>query len=98
MLIPPDATKPYILRCDASGTEIGSVLAQLDGNGLDRPIGYGSRKFLDREAKMSTVEMELLSVVWSLNHFQQYTYGAKIQVYRPTDHNCLKWLQTMANS
>lgn len=95
MLIPADVRKPFILRCDASGTGIGSVLAQVDINGLERPIGYASRKLIPREANMSTVERELLSVVWSLNHFQQFTYGTRVHVY--TDHNCLKWLQTMAN-
>ena len=95
MLVPPDITKPFILRCDASGTGLGSVLAQLDPEGVERPVGYASRKLIPREAKMSTVERELLSVVWSLSHFQQYTYGAKVQVY--TDHNCLRWLKTMAN-
>jgi hypothetical protein len=95
LLLPPDFKRPFILRCDASGTGIGSVLAQVDAKGIERPISYASRKLLDREAKMSTVERELLCVVWSLSHFQQYTYGSKIQIY--TDHNCLKWLQTMAN-
>jgi len=95
MLVPPDIKKPFILRCDASGTGLGSVLAQLDPEGVERPVGYASRKLIPREAKMSTVERELLSVVWSLSHFQQYTYGAKVQVY--TDHNCLRWLKTMAN-
>src|SRR6218665_3646245 len=80
---------------DASGTGIGSVLAQVDINVLERPIGYASRKLIPREANMSTVERELLSVVWSLNHFQQITYGTSVHVY--TDHNCIKWLQTMAN-
>ena len=95
MLSPPDITKPFILRCDASGSGVGAVLAQLDSKGVERPIAYASRKLLDREAKMSTVERELLCVVWSLSHFQQYTYGTKVNVF--TDHNCLRWLQTMAN-
>jgi hypothetical protein len=95
MLIPPDIRKPFILRSDASATGIGSLLAQLDDDGTERPIGYASRKLIERETRMSTVERELLAVVWSLNHFQQYTYGTKVHVY--TDHNCLKWLQTMAN-
>src|SRR6218665_1249708 len=95
MLIPPDIRKPFILRCDASGTGIGSLLAQVDINVLKCPIGYASRKLIPREANMSTVERELLSVVWSLNHFQRFTYRTSVHVY--TDHNCLEWLQTMAN-
>lgn len=63
---------------------------------IERPVAYASRKLLDRERKMSTIERELLSIVWALNHFQQYTIGNKIFVY--TDHNCLKWLDTMANT
>ena len=95
-IIPPDITKPFILRCDASGTGLGAALLQKDEQGTERPISYASRKLLDREIKMSTVERETLCVVWALNHFQQYTYGAQVDIY--TDHNCLRWLQTMANT
>lgn len=67
-LVPPDINKPFILRCDESGTGVGSVLAQLDPRGIELPIGYASRKPKDREARKSTVTRELLYVVWSLNH------------------------------
>jgi hypothetical protein len=95
-IIPPDIKQPFILRCDASGTGLGAALLQKDAQGIEKPISYASRQLLERETRMSTVERETLCVVWALNHYQQYTYGAKVDIY--TDHNCLRWLQTMANT
>ena len=77
-------------------SELGAALLQKDEQGVEKPVSYASRKLIERESKFSTVERDTLCVVWALNHFQQYTYGAQVDLY--TDHNCLRWLQSMANT
>ena len=95
VLIPPVPGKGYILKTDACDTGIGCIIGQEGDDKLEHPIAYASRKLLPRERAYSTVEKEALAVVWALSHFEEYTYGAKCQVR--TDHNCLRYLQTMTN-
>lgn len=95
VLVPPAPNELYILKSDASGKCIASILMQTNEKGEEHPVGYASRKLLPREVNYSTVERECLGIVWGLSHFENYTYGAKIEIR--TDHNCLKWLNQMAN-
>lgn len=85
----PDFDKPFILTTDASGYAIGSVLSQ--GNSPnDLPIAFASRTLNDAETRYSTIEKELLAIVWSCKYFRQYLYGRKFTIY--TDHKPLCWL------
>ncbi|MFZ2538957.1 MAG: reverse transcriptase family protein, partial [Oscillospiraceae bacterium] len=95
VLIPPDPTRSYILKSDACKNCIASVLLQTNDAGEEHPVAYASRKLLPNEVNHSTVEHELLGIVWGLAHFEHYTYGADIEVR--TDHYCLRWLNKMAN-
>lgn len=85
----PDMTKPFILTTDASDVAIGAVLSQ-GSIGSDRPIAYASRTLTDTEKRYSTIERELLAVIWAVKHFRPYLYGHKFDIY--TDHKPLKWL------
>ncbi|KAL0831975.1 hypothetical protein ABMA28_001475 [Loxostege sticticalis] len=60
----PDFEKPFILTTDASDVSIGAVLSQ-GTVGTDRPIAYASRTLSQTEIKYSTIEKELLAIVWS---------------------------------
>jgi len=65
----PDFSKPFIITTDASGTAIGAILSQ----GLiekDRPITpYASRILNNVEKNYSTIEKELLAIVYGVKHF-----------------------------
>ena len=39
----PDFSKDFILETDASGVELGAILAQGDEDGIIHPIAYASR-------------------------------------------------------
>ena len=79
----PDCSKPFILQVDACDEGIGAALFQeVDGEML--PIGYASRKLLDREKKYAIMEKECLAVVYAVKHFHQYLYGS--QFILQTDH------------
>ena len=94
VLVPADPNKDYILQTDCSSVSAGAILMQLDDDGNEHVIAYASRKLLPRERNYSTIERELLCIVWSLQHFEYYVYGKKVKVY--SDHKGLQWLKTMA--
>lgn len=88
----PDFTKPFILTTDASNFAIGAVLSQ-GIVGSDKPIAFASRKLSDTESRYSTIEKELLAVVWAVKYFRPYLYGRKFTIY--TDHRPLAWLNSL---
>lgn len=85
----PDMTKPFVLTTDASEVAIGAVLSQGPIGG-DKPIAYASRTLTDTEKRYSTIERELLAIIWATKHFRPYLYGHKFDIY--TDHRPLVWL------
>jgi hypothetical protein len=73
----PDFNKQFTLTTDASNYAIGAVLSQnLDDK--DLPIAYASRTLNKHEEQLSTIEKELLAIIWSCKHFRLYIYGQKI--------------------
>lgn len=88
----PDPSKPYILTTDASAVALGAVLSQ-GTVGTDQPIAYASRTLSETEMRYSTIERELLAVIWAVKHFRPYLYGNKFTIY--TDHRPLAWLDSL---
>ncbi|KAJ9519373.1 hypothetical protein QJQ45_023169 [Haematococcus lacustris] len=91
ILIAPDPTQPYTLRCDASGIGIGAVLSQGTGP-AERVVAYHSRKLLPAERNYPTHEQELLSLVEALKVWRHYLLGAHFTLL--TDNWANKHLQT----
>lgn len=87
LLIYPDFNKPFNLTTDASNEALGAVLSQ-GKVGQDRPIAYASRTLNKAEKNYSTIEKELLAIVWATRNFRCYLQGRKFTVY--TDHKPLK--------
>ena len=58
--------------CDASKQGLGAVLQQSQTNGEWRPICFASRISSDFESKYSINELELLAIVWAVEHFRNY--------------------------
>lgn len=90
VLMFPNFAKPFFLTTDACDYAIGGVLEQLDDNNQRRPIAYASRTLNSAEKNYSTIEKELLAIVWAVKHFRPYLYGRKFTIR--TDHQPLKWL------
>ena len=65
---------PNILTTDASTKGLGATLWQEQPNGDLKPIGFASRFLSDTEKKHAINELELLAVVWGLEHFRLYIY------------------------
>lgn len=88
----PDYDKPFILTTDASTVALGAVLSQ-GQVGSDKPVAYASRTLSDTETRYSTIERELLAILWAVKHFRPYLYGRKFLIY--TDHRPLAWLYSL---
>lgn len=88
----PDFDQPFILTTDASDFALGAVLSQ-GKIGFDKPVAYASRTLSDTETRYSTIEKELLAIVWAVKYFRPYLYGRKFTIY--TDHRPLTWLMSL---
>ena len=91
----PDFSRTFILRTDASDTGLGAILIQDQGFG-DQTIGCASRKLNDAEKNYSTIEKELLAVVWGIQKFSPYLYGREFVLQ--SDHLPLQHLDQMKNA
>lgn len=88
----PDFTKEFILTTDASNLAIGAVLSQ-GTVGSDKPIAYASRTLNTSEINYSTIEKELLAIVWATKYFRPYLFGRKFKII--TDHKPLQWIMNL---
>lgn len=81
----PDFDKQFELTTDASNFAIGAILSQ-----DEHPIAYASKTLNPAETNYSTIEKEMLAIVWACRHFRPYLYGTKFVI--KTDHKPLQWL------
>lgn len=88
----PDFTKDFVLTTDASNFAIGAVLSQ-GPIGNDKPIAYASRTLNSSEINYSTIEKELLAIVWATKYFRPYLFGRKFKIV--TDHRPLQWVMSL---
>ena len=72
--------------CDASNTSSGAALEQ-HSTAVWVAIAHASRFLNSLEEKNSVHELELLGVVWAIEHFKYYLYGKHFTVV--TDHQAL---------
>ena len=85
----PDWSLPFEIMCDASDYAIGAILGQRKDK---KPylIYYASRTPNNAQMNYTTIEKELLAVVFALDKIRSYLIGAPIVVF--TDHAALKYL------
>ena len=83
-----NAQSENIITTDASTKGLGATLWQKQKSGELKPIGFASRYLSDTERKYAINELELLAVVWGLEHFRLYFYGKPIELL--TDHQALE--------
>ena len=81
-----DTTKQTRVRCDASKKGLGACLQQKYGTTWET-IAFASRFLNNLESRYSTNELELLTVVWSMEHFKYYLCGSEFILQ--TDHQAL---------
>ena len=83
----------FVLDTDASQhLGIGAVLSQLQPDGTERVIAYGSSSLNEHEKNYCATQLEMLALVTYMDHFRYYLLGRK---FRPrTDHHSLVWLMS----
>ena len=80
---------------DACGTQLGTVLYQTQGKGLDRVIAYASRTLSKAERRYHTCKLKFLALKRAVTEqFLKYLYGRTFDVY--TDDNPLTYILTSA--
>ncbi|XP_062113024.1 uncharacterized protein LOC133824167 [Humulus lupulus] len=80
ILIVPDWSEPFEKICDASDFSIGAVLGQRKDN-IFRAIYYSSRTLNEAQENYTTIEKEMLAVVYSSDKFRPYIIGSKLIIY-----------------
>jgi hypothetical protein len=91
----PDFDAEFILSTDASKVALGAILSQIQ-DGVEKPLAFGSRQLSGSEKNYSASELEMLALVWGVNHYRCYLYGKKFIVR--TDHAALRYLHTFSDN
>ena len=89
--------KKIKMAVDASDTGAGSVLMQEDGNGVDHPVSYFSKKLKILQKNYATIEKECLSLILALQHFEVYLTSSSSPTVVFSDHNPLIPIHKMKN-
>ncbi|XP_063994419.1 uncharacterized protein LOC135171776 [Diachasmimorpha longicaudata] len=90
----PDFTKEFVITTDACGYGIAGILSQGE-IGKDLPIAYISRVLGKSERNYSTIEKEMLAIIYAVNYFRPYVYGRKFTLV--TDHRPLTWINSVSS-
>lgn len=81
ILLPPSKRKNMSLYITVSNKTIGSMLAQEDINGVERPIYYLSRMLIDVETRYSLIEKLYLCLYFACMKLKQYIKLVDVYVF-----------------
>ncbi|KAJ8868431.1 hypothetical protein PR048_029947 [Dryococelus australis] len=84
----PDFSREFVLTKDASNIALGAVLSQ-GVIGQDLPVAYAISNLNKPERNYSTIDQELLSIIWNCSIFRLYIHGRKFKIVK--DHKPLAY-------
>ena len=70
---------------------------QEDGNGVDHPVSYFSKKFNKHQKNYSTIEKTCLSLILALQHFEVYITSSSSPIVVFSAHSPLIFIHKMKN-
>ena len=85
----PNSKHPFFITVDASLVGLGAVLFQMNEDSKLRVISYNSRILNTQEQKLSTLDRELLAIVYALQIYEFIIIGSPHPIYIFTDHKPL---------
>nr|GEW53265.1 hypothetical protein [Tanacetum cinerariifolium] len=91
IMIMPDWSLPFEIICDASDYAVGAVIGQMIDKHF-KSIHCASKIMNDAQENYTTIEKELLAVVFAFDKFCQYLVLSKTIVFM--DHSALRYLFT----
>ena len=74
---------PFEVMCDASDMAIGAVLGQREG-GKPYVVSYASKTLDEAQRNYTTIEKELLALVYALDKFQHNSIHGSLSLEVPT--------------
>ena len=85
----PDWNKDFEIMCDASDYAMGAVLGQRIEK-IFKAIYYASKTFNEAQENYSTIEKEMLTMVFACEKIRPYILGSYVIIH--TDHTVIKYL------
>ena len=85
----PNTTHPFFITVDASLVGLGAVLFQMNEENKIKVISYNSRILNSQEQKLSTLDRELLAIVYAIQVYEFLIIGSPHPIYIFTDHKPL---------
>ncbi len=67
----PDFDQRFYIDVDSSKLAVGAVLSQ-QYEGTEHPVAYYSKRYSTAEGKRSSMELEALGIVYTLEHWRPY--------------------------
>src|SRR5882762_8822206 len=80
ILVQPDLTAPFRLKCDASKYASSAVLSQRSSDGLWHPVAFMSQSFIEAEWNYDIYNRELLAIIKALREWRHYLEGSPHQL------------------
>lgn len=88
-IIPPNWNFNFELVCNTSDHVVGVILRQRKQNKF-YVIHYGRNVLKEVQVNYTTMEKEILGIVYAIEKFRPYIIGFKITLY--TNHETIKYL------
>ena len=85
----PDWNREFEIMCDASDFAMGAVLGQ-KAEKVFKDIYYASKTFNEAQENYSTIEKEMLAIVFACEKFRPYILESHVIIH--TDHVAIKYL------
>ena len=89
IMLTPDWNNEFEIMCDASDYAMGAVLRQRNVK-IFKAIYYASKTCNEAQENYSTIEKEILAMVFACEKFRPYIFGFHVVIH--TDHAAIKYL------